>query len=113
MCCPRGENFGYFDLRLKIWYNFGIMQTLTIGNNSKRGVFRRIITPDERSNSILIPEEWYGTKMEVTFTPVPPETPPAPKPFVAPRHRVGTVRASGDPAMLSENLIRADRDARG
>ena len=88
------------------------MQTLTVENSVKHGLFRQVITPDERRNSIPIPKEWYGMEVEVILFPVPAKTPPAAKPFFVPRRRVGSARASSNPAMLSENLIRADRDAR-
>ena len=88
------------------------MQTRKIGNSVKHGLFRQVITPDEQRNNILIPKEWYGKKVEVILVPIPAETQSPAKPFRVNRRRLESMRVSGNPVMLSENLIRADRDAR-
>ena len=91
------------------------MQTVI---NTKRGLFRQVVTPNEHRNNIPIPKEWYGKRIGVILYPMPVEPDKqqtyetAQKSFRVNRRRLETMRVSGNPAMTSENLIRADRDAR-
>jgi len=96
------------------------MKTVTIENGIGYGLFRQVMTPDEQRNSILIPKEWYGMRVEVILFPVAPDTEtdfsPSPLPNAIPfkvnRRRLKSMRVSSVPELLSDNLIRADRDAR-
>ena len=97
------------------------MQTTVVKNNVEHGLFNQVITPSERHNRIFFPKELYGKRVQVVFFPATTEKgmendQPKPlrntKPFIPPRHRVGTMRVSNNLVLLSENLIRADRDAR-
>ena len=78
-------------------------------------MFWQEITPDERRNSILIPKEWYGKRVDVVFFPASSNAEPSPqggKPFKVNRRHLESMRVSVATELLSENLIRADRDAR-
>ena len=94
------------------------MSAVVIGNDIERGVFRQVVTPDERCNSVRIPKEWYGRRVEVILFPVPSNVEadvsplPGATPFKVNRRRLKAMRVSATPELLSENLIRADRDAR-
>jgi len=91
------------------------MKTISIGNDAKHGFIRRVIMPGERRNSIPIPKEWSGKRVEVIlYTVVADVEKPSSnsKPFKVNRQRLESMRASGSTGLLSENLVRSDRDAR-
>ena len=79
------------------------------------------LTPSEKNNTITIPKKWYGKHIGVIFYQATPEPesgekptvdPKNKKPFVIDRRFLKTMRMCTNPAMMSDNLIRADRDAR-
>ena len=96
-------------------YDDGFMQT-TFGNErAGAGLFKQVITPGEHCDSVHIPRQWFGRRVEVLIFPLPADTetaPPAAKPFRVNRRRLESMRAPSSPEFLSDNLIRADRDAR-
>jgi len=78
-------------------------------------LIRQVIMPDESQNNIPIPREWFGKRVEVILytSPADWEKPPAnATPFKVNRRRLESKRAPCPTGLLSENLIRADRDAR-
>ena len=83
---------------------------------SAPALFRKVITPNEHCDNIAIPKEWFGMSVEVIVFPVPSNAEgivPSPKvPFRVNRRRLESMRVSSTPGLLSENVIRADRDAR-
>jgi hypothetical protein len=38
--------------------------------NDFYAMYRQVLTPDEQNNTIVIPREWYGRKIEVVAFPV-------------------------------------------
>ena len=81
----------------------------------KNGFIKQVIMPDERRNSIQIPKEWFGKRVEVILytTIAGVEKPPSnATPFMIKHPRIKSKRAAGSPELLSENLVRADRDGR-
>ena len=96
------------------------MKAVTIESGIGYGLFRQVVTPDEQCNSVHIPKEWYGRQVEIILFPLSPDTEtdfsPLPLPNAVPfkvnRRRLKSMRVSSSPELLSDNLIRADRDAR-
>ena len=96
-------------------YHDEIMQTKFGNEVAATGLFKQVITPDEHRASVHIPREWFGRRVEVLIFPVPMEMETAPipaKPFKVNRRRLESMRVSSSPEFLSDNLVRADRDAR-
>ena len=91
------------------------MKTILIENDAKHGFIRQVIMPGERRNNIPIPRAWFGKRVEVILYTAPEDAEkplPNAMPFKVNRQYLESVRAPGSPGLLSENLIRADRDAR-
>jgi len=91
------------------------MKTVAIENDAKHGFIRQVIMPGEHRDNIPIPREWFGKRVEIILYTAPTEAekpPPNTTPFKVNRRRLESMRAPGSPGLLSENLIRADRDAR-
>ena len=90
-----------------------LMQTII---PSTPALFRKVITPNEQCDNVAIPKEWFGMKVEVILFPIPADAkdapPPHGMPFRANRRRLESAHAPSAPGLLSENLIRAERDAR-
>ena len=99
--------------RCRFRYNGASMKTL---EKPTPALFREVVTLNERCDNIAIPKEWFGMRVEVIAFPVPVDAEgvtPSPKvPFRVNRRRLETMRVSSTPELLSENVIRADRDAR-
>jgi len=50
------------------------MQTATVRRPAKGAFFRQVLTPDEHSNTIIIPREFFGMMMEVVMSPAPEQS---------------------------------------